>query len=97
MEARLITRLKSKLTSTQCGTCHHWKSLSHVQNDPRGYCYKGTRPEARGRFSEGCNHIIVLSDQLVDENFPHYIPIIPLKAIDAKETVEPTLPPTKSN
>jgi len=73
----LITHIKSKLTSTQCGTCRQWKSLSRVQNDPRGYCYKSDRPEARGRFSEGCNHTIVLPHLLIDEDdYPHYIPVI---------------------
>ncbi|MBL1259412.1 MAG: hypothetical protein COB33_002635 [Thiotrichaceae bacterium] len=83
---------KSKLTSTQCGTCRHWKSLRRVQNDPRGYCHKGTSPEARGRFSEGCNHTIILPQPLfVEDDYPHYIPIIPDKTVEPEEITE--IPP----
>jgi len=88
----LITPIKSKLTSTQCATSRHWKSLSRVQDDSRGFSQR-PRPEARGRISEGCNLAIVLSDQLVDENSPQHIPTIPPQALTTEETTDPTLPP----
>jgi len=74
-----------------------WKSLRRVQNDPRGYCYKGTSPATRGRFSKGCNHTIILSEPLFDEDdYPHYIPIIPDKTVDPEETADtpPSAPET---
>jgi len=86
------TVIKSKLTSMQCGACRHWKSISKVQNDPRGYCYKGASPESRGRYSLGCHNTILLSESLIDQDsYPHYIPVVS-EADNNTQAADDTLP-----
>lgn len=84
------TVFKSKITIKQCGNCRHWKSLSRVKDDPRGYCHQGSEVKSMGRFSPGCDIAFLLPHAPFNvDAFPHYIPVILASENDAESTEQP--------